>query len=157
MAFGLRVSLRLPCATSLFTAPTILLARRSVATSAAGLIVAAALLPVTPGLRLCLRLRLGPLPLRLRLSTLLPTASPLLPTASTLRFAAFSALLFATTRAVRLFAAAAPLFRAFGPLMGMISPAPLRAGFRMGAGDRDVGQGKRTPDGDRAALSALVS
>jgi hypothetical protein len=150
MALGLLVSLRLPCATSLFTAPTTLLARRSVATPAAGLIVAAALLPVIPGFRLCLRLRLGPLPLCLRLSTLLPTAS-------TLRFAAFSALLFATTRAVGLFAAAAPLFRAFGPLMGMISPTPLCAGFRVGAGDRDVGQGKRTPDGDRAALSASVS
>jgi hypothetical protein len=148
LPLGLLVSLRLPCATPLFTAPTTLLARRSAATRAAGLVVAAAPLSVTTGF--LLRLRLGRLPRPLRLTALLPTACALL-------FGTFSALLFATTGAVRPFVAPAPLFRAFGALMGMTSPAPLSAGFRVGAGERDVRQGKRTADGDRAALSASVS
>ncbi len=153
---GLLVSLRLPCATSLFIAPTTLLARRSAAPRAAGLIVAAA--PLSATTSFLLSLRLGPLPRPLGWSTLLPTASALLfGTSRALLFGTSRALLFATTRAVRPFVAPAPLFRAFGALMRMTSPAPLPAGFRVGTGDRDVRQGKRTADGDRTALSASVS
>jgi hypothetical protein len=94
----------------------------------------------------------------------LPAPAPLFATSSALRFATTRALrlfvaptpLFRAPRALRLFVSCAPLFRAFGPLMSM-PPAPLPAGFRVGAGDRDVGQGKRTADGDRPALPASVS
>jgi hypothetical protein len=110
-------------------------------------------------LRLCfrlLRLRFSPLPLRLpaRLPAARPPFAALL-FAATLPPAA--ALLFAAARAVRLFVALTPLFGAFGALLGMAAPAPLPVGFRVRAGDRDVGQGKRTADRDRAPLSASVS
>ncbi len=111
-----------------------------------------ALLSTATALRLRLRCRW----LRLRLSAL-PLSFPTL-RFPTLRFAASGTLLFVTTSAVSLFVAAAPLFGAFGSLMGMTPPARLPAGFRVGAGDRDVRrQRKRTASGNRAALSASVS
>jgi hypothetical protein len=119
-----------------------------------------ALLLTTSGFRLrlgfrLLRLRLSPLPLRL---PALPSTSALLfAPCSTLCFATATALLFATAAAVRPFVAPTPLFGAFGALLGMAAPARLPMGFRVGAGDRNVGQGKRTGDRDRAALSASVS
>jgi hypothetical protein len=117
-----------------------------------------------------LRLRLSPLPLRL---PALPSAAALLfATSSTLCFATSGALLFAATAAVRPFVAPTPLAEqgipaeggclpasvgAFGALLGMAAPARLPMGFRVGAGDRGAGQGKRAADRDRAALSASVS
>jgi hypothetical protein len=109
-----------------------------------------ALLFATSGFRLCLGFRL----LCLWLSSL-PLRFPTLVFAAALLPAA--ALLFAAIRTVRAFVALTPLFRAFGALLGMAAPARLPMGFRVGAGDRDVGQGKRTADRDRAALSASVS
>ena len=118
---------------------------------AAGLLVPALLCTPT-GLRLrlrfrLLRLRFGPLALRL----------PALLFATGLPFA--TGLLFATAPAVRAFVAA-PRFRVFGSLLGMAAPLP--TGFRVGGGDRgvcdrDIRQRKRTPDRDRAALSAPAS
>jgi hypothetical protein len=139
------------CVPSFMALGVLPLSRRFVLPTTASLF-AAACVPL-------LRLRLGALPLPLRLTALLPTASALLfaTTRRARRFAATVALLFVTTPAVGLFVAAAPLFSAFCPLMGMTPPAPLLPGFRVSAGDWDVGQRKRTAHGDRAALSASVS
>jgi hypothetical protein len=127
------VSLSLPRATSPFGAPLTRL------TTPAARLSVAALLSTATGFRLrlrWLRLRLSPLLLRLRAA----------------------ALLFAGPRTLRPFVASTPLFGAFGALLGMAAPTPLPMGFRVGAGDRDVGQGnKRTADRDRAVLSASVS
>lgn len=113
-----------------------------------------ATLAATAGFRLrfrLLRLRLITLPLRLPV-----LLSGALLSAAALLFADPPALLFATTP-VRPFVAPTLLFGAFGALLGMAAPAPLPMGFRVGVGDRDVGQGKRTADRNRAALSASVS
>lgn len=142
------------------TAPTTLLTTRgSLATTrAAGLIVAAALLPATTGLRLRLRL------LRLRLSPLDPRLPALLFAASLFAGTLFAAALlpaaaplFAAIRTLWPFVAPTALFGSFGAPLGMTAPAPLPMGFLVGVGDRDVGQGERAADRDRAALSASVS
>ncbi len=114
-----------------------------------------ALLFATSGFRLrlgfsLLRLCLSPLPLRF--PTLLFAATLLFPAALL-----FAGLLFAGPRAVRPFVAPTSLFRAFGALLRVTPPAPLPVGFRVGAGDRDVSQDKRTADRDRAVLSASIS
>jgi hypothetical protein len=150
--FSLRVALPTTPAATLFVRPSV------------SLRLAPTLLFATSGC--LLRLGLSPLPLRLRLTPLLPAASALLfatprallfATSSTLPFATSRALLFADPRPLRPFVAPAPRFGAFGALLGMSSAATLPAGFRVGAGDRGVRQGERTADGDRAALSASVS
>jgi hypothetical protein len=158
------VALRLPHATSRFGALLALFTTRGsvAATCAAGLIVAAALPPAAAGSRLRLRwlgLRRSPLPLRLPgllPATLLPTAT-LRFAAALLRFADAPALLFAGGPAMRPFVAATPLSGAFGALLGMAARVPLPVGFRVGAGDRDVGQGKRKADRNRDPMSASVS
>ncbi len=116
----------------------------------APLVASPALLSTATVLRL--RWRFGWL--RLRLSAL-PLKFPALRFPA-LRFAASGALLFVSASSAHLFVACAPPFRAFGPLLGM-APAPLPPSFGVGTGNRDVRQGKRTADGDRAALSASVS
>ncbi len=97
-----------------------------------------------------LRLRLSALPLKF------PAVRFTAVRFTTLRFATSGALLFVSASSAHLFVSCAPLFRAFGPLLGM-APAPLPPSFGVGTGNRDVRHGKRTPDGDRAALSASVS
>jgi hypothetical protein len=151
----LPASLRPPRGLSSFAAPmTLLTARRSFAArGAAGLIVAAALLSATSGF--LARLRLRALPMRLRLSTLLPAA--------TAGFAGLRALL-RTPRSVFVSSARpAPALLRSAPcaLLGSAPPAvlppTLPPGFLMGVGARDARQGKRAADGDRAEHSAPVS